>query len=402
MKTIRKFYNECRAIILSEEGGMRKRVAFGVLITIIGAIIVFWFLYRLLKVDGHYNPNHKINLPDAGQVGDFIGGVVGTLFSLTGIILLYETLALQRKELESSRQVLEKQQFETTFFNLINLYQETLLQVEYETPSLIVGGSKIKKAKEYFEYQKNTLSENHSTVNSVIKDHKNAIEEYTSFYIANKHVIAHYFRTIYRVFKFVYETNSKVINKMSYAKIIRAQLTEGELFLLNYNLYTEYGKNWKKLDKEFNILKHLPLLEKMEYKKFKLKIKNNHKINSIGLFFDDLKKIILDVIETGETKHKTYLAGYISLKVVLETNTLIVTIYKNKNASFDDKPQQGYGLQDFSDVEIEELLKIYLMDLFVWKRHLDFVSKKTISTEIEKDTNGKQRVIAKIDLDILE
>lgn len=63
-----------------------------------------------------------------GLYGDFIGGFVGSLFSLAGFILLYLTLnaqqiALQKQEeeIKAQKRISEFESFETTFFNLINV-----------------------------------------------------------------------------------------------------------------------------------------------------------------------------------------------------------------------------------------------------------------------------------------
>lgn len=78
-----------------------------------------------------------------GTVGDFMGGTTVGLLSLTSILFLVSTLVMQRKELGLQREELQltrdelakankqyeitnetmlKQQFETTFFNMINMH----------------------------------------------------------------------------------------------------------------------------------------------------------------------------------------------------------------------------------------------------------------------------------------
>ena len=44
-----------------------------------------------------------------GQFGDFVGGVVGSLFAFVGIILYYIALTEQRKDIEINRKALETQ-----------------------------------------------------------------------------------------------------------------------------------------------------------------------------------------------------------------------------------------------------------------------------------------------------
>ena len=65
------------------------------------------------------------------------------------------------------------------------------------------------------------------------------------FYTDNRSKIAAYYRTLYRIFELIDE--SDLINdeqKKEYAKIIRAQLTESELFFLRYNPTHHYIKQY--------------------------------------------------------------------------------------------------------------------------------------------------------------
>ncbi len=78
-----------------------------------------------------------------GTVGDFLGGTTVGLLSLASILFLISTIVMQRKELGMQREELQltreelakaneqykitnetmlKQQFETTFFNMINMH----------------------------------------------------------------------------------------------------------------------------------------------------------------------------------------------------------------------------------------------------------------------------------------
>ncbi|MBS1519862.1 MAG: hypothetical protein JST50_02605 [Bacteroidetes bacterium] len=73
----------------------------------IGLVI---FIVYLVKLSNKYTiKGNNVNVEDTGQVGDFIGGTVGAIWSLTGALLFYATLRLQSKELIESRK-----QFETS------------------------------------------------------------------------------------------------------------------------------------------------------------------------------------------------------------------------------------------------------------------------------------------------
>ena len=64
---------------------------------IITGIVVSVFLLIRLKNDGwRFWDIDSINLEKSAQFGDYIGGFVGSLFSLSGFIFLYLTFKEQR------------------------------------------------------------------------------------------------------------------------------------------------------------------------------------------------------------------------------------------------------------------------------------------------------------------
>ena len=62
-------------------------------------------------------------MPATGQVGDFIGGVVGTFFSLAGFLILILTLSEQIK-------FANKERFESKFFDLLKLHRENIQEMQ--------------------------------------------------------------------------------------------------------------------------------------------------------------------------------------------------------------------------------------------------------------------------------
>lgn len=59
-----------------------------------------------------------------GELGDFVGGVIGTVVAAIACFLVFITYNNQRKSAE-------KQQFETTFFNLIRNHKECIDAIQY-------------------------------------------------------------------------------------------------------------------------------------------------------------------------------------------------------------------------------------------------------------------------------
>lgn len=95
---------------------------------IIGLYVLGKFL---LLISETYNIGGKLTpeeMAQTGQVGDFIGGVIGSVWALAGVFLYFSALKLQQQELKSQREematsqkLLDQQLFETTFFNLLKV-----------------------------------------------------------------------------------------------------------------------------------------------------------------------------------------------------------------------------------------------------------------------------------------
>lgn len=100
-----KFWEHLKDVCYNKDTGIKKGMTLSVIMLFFGLGIMTWFITRLLYYDGQWDTNHEINLTNAGLVGDFIGGLSGTLFALVGVLLLFETLSLQRKEFKESRKV---------------------------------------------------------------------------------------------------------------------------------------------------------------------------------------------------------------------------------------------------------------------------------------------------------
>ncbi len=360
---------------MKKEKKEKKRIYLSVTLAIFGGLTIVWFLFRGFFIEDFINPTGTINLDKSAKFGDFIGGFVGSIFTLVGIVLLYETLYLQRKEFEESRKVFETQQFENKFFSLLKLYQDIISSMHYD----VVESSEKFIGKEFFLKHKGDIYTKYSPTNSFFKNRKSAIDSYTNFYINNKENVAHYFRTLYRMFRLIEETNYTENEKMSYAKIIRAQLSEPELFFLNYNACTVYGKKFRQLIISYNLTKHLPLLERLEFKEWKTKL-NEEKRNSINILFEE----IFDFLKTEKNKfYKTYLKGRFAFTINKKDKSLEIIIIRNNNQPFSNYLQEGYGLDDFTNDELEKLLKCWALEI-ISHRNFGIVNKvENISTKVD-------------------
>ena len=96
---------------------------------------------------------------------------------------------------------------------------------------------------------------------------KQAVSLFLNFYSLSRDFSPIYFRSLFRAFKLLEASDKSLkVQSIQLMKVLRAQLSDSELALLRYNCMTKQGAKFVPLVNKFNLLKHLPPLELMEYK----------------------------------------------------------------------------------------------------------------------------------------
>lgn len=257
--------------------------------------------------------DNRINSEKVAQFGDFIGGIVGSLWSLAGIILFYVALTEQRGDIKINRQALEAQvealkqqtvefelqreelyetrkvfkeqsdtlkiqRFENTFFQLLNLHHELVDKLNFAPKSGMGFSESFEKravlTKAYDALNSNIEFSNYIKEENAEGKMDTVITKPTSFEEAEKRlkkayqkfyfddfnqILSHYFRNVYHIFKFIYK--SQLIDKSKkqfYATLVRAQLSSDELYLILYNsIHKGLGyPNFLFLIKEYDIMQN--------------------------------------------------------------------------------------------------------------------------------------------------
>lgn len=85
----------------------------GLALAAVGLFLVIYFSSAKAFNDG----TGLLNPSLASNYSDFIGGLVGPIFSLAGFLLLFETIVAQREAISKQQNAFEIQQFETKFLN---------------------------------------------------------------------------------------------------------------------------------------------------------------------------------------------------------------------------------------------------------------------------------------------
>src|ERR1700752_4634078 len=93
---------------------------------LIGVIILVYFFISTY-IDGFWIwSKNRIDFPTTGEFGDFIGGVVGTIFALAGTLLIYLSFKEQTKQNK-------REAFESAFFEMVHLHRENVSEMSYTT-----------------------------------------------------------------------------------------------------------------------------------------------------------------------------------------------------------------------------------------------------------------------------
>lgn len=269
-----------------------------------GGILLIVFGLVIFIVCGSWSFSWIINEEKFGQFGDFIGGVVGSLFAFVGVILYYVALTEQRKDIGINRETLntqikalnqqieefkaqttEMQETREVYVEQTTLYRK---QTEYynqqvkelkrqtEIASLQQFNSEFYSLLNVFLQNKKDNEKVIQTVlrelkriiqvdNSICDNHNNLIKKYIELYYENSNKLSIFFKTIYRLLKLIKDSGIKDEHKQQYAKILRSQLSKDELLILYYDYCSDLGEQVRILSREYNLLKYLKITDKLEF-----------------------------------------------------------------------------------------------------------------------------------------
>jgi hypothetical protein len=216
-----------------------------------GWLAIYIALAILIFFVWSYTKNSLMLEPDAvrGINGDMFGGL-NALFSglaFAGIILTIIMqgieLKAQREELEQTRNVFQMQNFETSFYNLLKVLQETLKDTSFQTkPKSSRIGSAIKyNGLGAYAALINEFQEEFYSSDLTEEKHQAAIERRLT---ANVNMLR-YCKLVIRILLMVQELESDDQNK--YLDTMYYMLTEPEKAILLYYSYMVKNQDEKEI-----------------------------------------------------------------------------------------------------------------------------------------------------------
>lgn len=240
------------------------------------AIIVLFIYYYVAVVKNLWPFSYCLDMEKKGQLGDSFGAF-NSLFTALAFGGLLLTLWYQSKSMEEAKKDNDRQHFENILFRMLEVHNNIIRDIDVHNVyadnakprELIAVGrdcflfyyeEKLKK-----RYQVEIDSQKSRTELDV------ALSAYKSFWDEQRHNLAHYFRYLYNMFKFIKQANLGQQEKQKYSNIIRAQISDYELLILFYNCISPNGvERFKLLAEKFALFNNLPeeLLLDISHKNF--------------------------------------------------------------------------------------------------------------------------------------
>ena len=354
----------------------------------------YWYIYSCLflallvgiffMVHQYYDTDEPIDSSIWGQYGDFVGGVLGTLISVLSVYYLIQTLKEQQKSnLEISTNnnhiadVYTLQQFDGNFSTLYSMYKDAIASYKY----------KGKEGKEALIMSANELFVDFKVTDDYGETKKNAQLRYDErFYIPNRDIASVHFRTLYQLFALIQKSEIDENSKVLYAKMIRSQMCEEELLLLRYNCHCHYGAKMRVYVNTFNLLKHLPLLSLGEFKKWRLSLDNQQKINRLDSEFIALRKNITNVIKGKTSDNKTVKIDYTGMYSLVieaekENKSLTLCLTRDNTSSSLEPNSVDDTFNTFTPKDVERIITDFLKEMFIYSNFGEYNKPNEINIE---------------------
>lgn len=263
--------------------------------TLIGFVLIV--AAALISVYGQFFPHinawlhSTLNFREAaawGQLGDFMGGILNPFISACTLAVAVMVWNLQKTELKDTQNTVKKQaktaeqqRREQRFFDLLNLYQETLKTIlvgNMTGKAALVSWPKLSSSaldcsiylsfgtEEFPSHYGQEIKSTEQLAFHAQTAHKKSLslQHVESCWGEFSPIFDHYFRTIFAILGELEPLLGD--DHWRYGKLFRAQLSRDELTLLAFNLlFDTEGKKMRPLIKKYGILKHLNNNKLREY-----------------------------------------------------------------------------------------------------------------------------------------
>lgn len=202
-----------------------------------------------------------IDFSSTGEIGDTIGGIMGPFVAIAAAGLTFIAFWVQYKANIQQRHDIAIERFESNLFEMIHIQQEITTGLLIEQ---IGGDVKSQRGRDVFQFVYETgrdmfeigNEQRRCTLKEALSLDDNVKMSVSN--MKNMWFLDHYFRHLYRIFKFIDESDDRIIDKVKkykYTSIVRATLSQYELVMLFYNGF--YHKKFKTLAEKYALMNNL-------------------------------------------------------------------------------------------------------------------------------------------------
>ena len=191
------------------------------------------------------------------QHGDFYGGFAGPLLTFLTFVGLLFTINLQleesaesKKRNETQERSIHKQNFEMTFFQMLDIHTSIIADLHWKD-----AAGRVLNGRSCFEGYRDELFRLNSNNPQALPERQHLVYIYTIFWNTYRQALGHYFRYLYNLIRFVDSTDD--IDKQRYIRIVRAQISDYELVIIFYNCLTARGEKLKGYVEKYTLLDNL-------------------------------------------------------------------------------------------------------------------------------------------------
>lgn len=204
-----------------------------------------------------------IDFSETGQIGDTIGGIMGPFIAIAAAGLTFIAFWVQFKANNQQRHDIAIERFESNLFEMIHIQQEITNGLRLEGKDYNHNDF-IKVGRDVFQSLYESIPVKVDVENTVAHlTLRRAFEisdkvKYSMRYLKELWVLDHYYRHLYRIFKYIDDYDDSVVNKSlkyEYSSILRATLSPYELVMIFYNGFSH--SKFKMLIEKYAILNNL-------------------------------------------------------------------------------------------------------------------------------------------------
>ncbi len=232
----------------------------------IGILILIIYSFQLVT-NGYLSITGTFSLDLATKIAPFVGSCVGVFFTLAGTLLVFENLQMTRINNEKNQTLIQKNQFENIFFNLLT--QQRQIKDGIKTSVDFDGEGEIETSgTNFFDDLATRISLDFVSKPQTAEE---LTKLYNHWFTIHNSDLGHFFGHMYHIVKFVdknpyFETilgDKQFMQKEDYIKILRAQLSNSEIVLLALNGLTRQGEKFKIYIDKYELLININLEQEM-------------------------------------------------------------------------------------------------------------------------------------------